>query len=234
MNCDSYIRTLTDTFMITALLSDKNGSTVYKLLHRRLGNCIILRKNTVPVPAYNILKNFKHNNLPEVYDSLHFDDGQIVLEEYIDGISVAEVLDSGKYTYHGAKTIITEVCLATETLHSFGIVHRDIKPENIIVSNAGAVKLIDLNASRMQDPLKTNDTRVLGTIGYASPEQMGISQTDARSDIYALGVLLNVMLTGEHPSKTMAKGKVGRIIAKCTHIDPNRRYVSVKELIQAL
>ena len=81
---------------------------------------------------------------------------------------------------------------------------------------------------------KSRDTQVLGTIGYAPPEQLGIGQSDHRADIYALGVLLNVMLTGRHPSQTLAKGRAGRIIRKCTQVDPGSRYQTVGELIDAL
>ena len=115
-------------------------------------------------------------------------------------------------------------------LHRINIVHRDIKPENIIITDNATVKLIDFNASRVYKNECTADTVVLGTIGYASPEQFGITQSDARTDIFALGVLLNVMLTGVHPSEQLAKGRAGKIVLKCTQIDPNKRYQSVEEL----
>ena len=75
---------------------------------------------------------------------------------------------------------------------------------------------------------------ILGTIGYAPPEQFGVGVSDNRADIYAIGVLLNVMLTGEHPSRCLAKGKAGRIVRKCTLIDPQSRFPNVEKLMQAL
>jgi serine/threonine protein kinase len=75
---------------------------------------------------------------------------------------------------------------------------------------------------------------ILGTDGYASPEQLGIAPTNSRTDIYAMGVLLNAMLTGQHPSRVLAKGKVGRIVLRCTQIDPGSRYQTAKQLMNSL
>lgn len=74
----------------------------------------------------------------------------------------------------------------------------------------------------------------MGTVGYASPEQLGFAQSDCRTDIYALGVLLNAMITGKHPSKQSAKGKIGNIVQKCTNVTPNLRYQSAEKLANAL
>ena len=114
-----------------------------------------------------------------------------------------------------------------------GIIHRDVKPENVIVEMSGRVVLIDLNASRIESNA-SKDTVIMGTVGYASPEQLGLVQTDARADIYALGVLYNVMLTDQHPSVTIASGKAGRIVRKCTAVNPNERYQTATELWTAL
>ena len=78
------------------------------------------------------------------------------------------------------------------------------------------------------------DTVVMGTVGYASPEQLGVAQSDARTDIYAVGVLLNVMITGKHPSEKLAKGKAGRIVRKCTSVNPDERYQTAEKLANAL
>lgn len=114
-----------------------------------------------------------------------------------------------------------------------GAVHRDIKPENVILRGSEAV-LIDFDASRIFKSENTSDTRVLGTTGYAAPEQYGIAQTDERADIYSLGVLLNIMLTGKHPSKELASGRLGRIVQKCTMVNPKKRYQNVLYLMEAL
>ena len=118
-------------------------------------------------------------------------------------------------------------------LHSIGAVHRDVKPENIILRGDNAV-LIDFDAARFHKPENSADTQILGTTGFAAPEQYGLSQSDIRTDIYALGVLINVMLTGEHPSRHLAKGRMGRIVDRCTQVNPQRRYKNVLRLMEAL
>ena len=133
----------------------------------------------------------------------------------------------------GEKKVLTGVCIALDILHKNGLVHRDVKPENIVVDNKGRVVLIDFNVSK-QISHNNRDTVIMGTVGYAPPEQMGISQSDARTDVYAAGILLNVMITGKHPSEHLAKGRAGRIVQKCTHISPEERYQSAEQLAKAL
>ena len=131
------------------------------------------------------------------------------------------------------KKVVQGICNALGFLHSQGIVHRDIKPENVMIGKHGQVVLIDLNVSR-QVSAASHDTVVMGTVGYAPPEQLGIAQTDSRTDIYALGVLLNVMLTGVHPSQALAKGKAGRIVRRCTAVNPDDRFQSAEKLSEKL
>ena len=114
-------------------------------------------------------------------------------------------------------------------------VHRDVKPENVILRGSEAI-LIDFDAARLHksEPDHETDTQILGTTGFAAPEQYGLSQTDVRSDIYSLGILINVMLTGQHPSKQLARGRLGRIVERCTHVNPQKRYQNVLRLMEAL
>ncbi len=227
------IERLMQTYRPIKVLSEKNGARILHLRHRTMQRDLICRQYEEPVTAYEILKTLRHPNLPEVYESFS-GDSQIVLEEFIEGISVAQVLETGTYTSHGAKRVLRKVCAAVVALHTYGIIHRDIKPENILIDKSGEVKLIDLNASKCILRSKTQPTVPLGTIGYAAYEQLGLAKCDERTDIFALGVLLNVMLTGEHPSKKLAKGSLGKIVLKCTQIDPDSRYQSAEKLLQAL
>jgi len=120
-----------------------------------------------------------------------------------------------------------------EMLHSLGVVHRDVKPENIILRGSDAV-LIDFDVSRLSKPEHTADTQVMGTAGYAAPEQYGFSQTDARTDIYAMGVLMNEMLIRQHPAKQLAEGSFLSVIEKCIEVNMDKRYRSAAELRTAL
>ncbi len=231
MTRDEYLMFVLKTYDVVKVLSNKNDVEVLRIRHRQQKRDLVLRSYPNSVLAYEKLKTISHSNLPHVFDVLNLHDGQIVLEEFIDGLTVAEVLEQGKYKYHGAKKVLESVCFALIALRDINIVHRDIKPENIMVTRNGDVKLIDFNAARIHKGEKQKDTVILGTIGYAPPEQYGISQSDEKSDIYSLGVLLNVMLTGSHPSKKLARGKAGKIVLKCTQIDPNHRFKSIENLI---
>ena len=94
--------------------------------------------------------------------------------------------------------------------------------------------LIDFDAARIYKNENREDTQILGTTGFAAPEQYGLSQSDGRADIYALGVLLNIMLTGEHPSRKLASGRMGRIVQRCTMVNPEKRYKNILHLMEVL
>ncbi len=230
---EQYIENIFKNYQLVSVLSNKNDCKVLHLRHKTLNRDLVLHSFPKTVIAYKFLCGIIAKNLPEIYDCITLSDGQIVLEEFISGITVADVMKSGNYRYRGAKRVLTGVCNALKVLHQNNIVHRDIKPENIIISDTGNVFLIDLNISRKTSE-KSRDTVVMGTVGYASPEQLGVTASDARTDIYAIGVLLNVMLTGKHPSETIVKGKAGRIVKKCTDISPDNRYQTVEKLAEVL
>ena len=233
MKREEYTEKILQIYSLVAVLSQKNGCEVLRLRNKVKRKDIVLRSFPAPLAAYEQLQSICCINLPEIYDVLEMDNGQIVLEEYIDGITVAQVMEIDKYRSAGARKVLLGVCDALAVLHGRGIIHRDVKPENVIVDPSGRVVLVDFNASRVVSDA-SKDTVIMGTVGYASPEQLGLSQTDARTDIYAAGVLYNVMLTGQHPSVTIASEKAGRIIRKCTAVNPNERYQTATELWSAL
>lgn len=230
---EQYTKQLLESYHIVSVLSEKNDCSVLRLRHKQLNKDLILRSFPKNIAAYEFLCNIKTTNLPEVYDAITLSNGQIVLEEFISGITIADVMKSGNYRYRGAKRVLIDVCNALEILHQNGFVHRDIKPENIMISDNGRVVLIDLNISK-QISISTKDTIIMGTVGYASPEQLGVSSSDARTDIYAMGILLNVMLTGKHPSQFLVRGTPGKIVKKCTNLNPEDRYQSAQKLAEAL
>ena len=156
-----------------------------------------------------------------------------MLEEYIQGDTLGFLLEESLFSPEETKKIVAQVCQALWALHSLGAVHRDVKPENIILRGDTAV-LIDFDAARLHKPQADSDTHILGTTGFAAPEQYGFSQSDACSDIYSLGVLMNVMLTGKHPSSQLAPGRFGRIVTRCTQITPKKRYKNVLRLLDEL
>lgn len=155
----------------------------------------------------------------------------IIVEEYISGKSMNEYLEAGKHLSETeAKQLMLELCSGLSKLHALGIIHRDIKPSNIIRQSGGTgFKLIDFDAARIRNAhIEDQDTMLLGTKGYAPPEQYGYSQTDCRSDIFAVGVTMAELLGDDY------KGLLRPIIKKCRALDPEMRYQSVEEIIQAI
>ena len=217
-----------------AVLSQQEDKTVRRLRHKSLGTDLVCRSFPGTGEVYRTLLGVEHKGLPRVLEAICRQDRCLVLEEFVDGIPVSCVLEGGLYTVSGAKQIISSLCDALSVLHSLGIVHRDIKPEHLLVEPDGNVRLIDFDAARLYKPLQAGDTTMLGTVPYAAPEQFGVAQTDSRADIFAVGVLLNVMLTGVHPSVTLARGRAGKIIEKCVRIRPEQRYATAAALKRAV
>ena len=205
-----------------SLLQNKQNGTGFIFRHYR-GNGEVYRK----------LVGISCPNLPQIMETAERDGMVAVLEEYIQGDSLAYLLEGALFSHAEARKITMQLCNALWVLHKLGAVHRDIKPENVIIRGSEAI-LIDFDASRIFKSDTNQDTQILGTTGYAAPEQYGIAQTDERADIYSLRVLLNSMLTGKHPSKELASGRLGRIVQKCTMVNPEKRYKSVLYLMEAL
>lgn len=188
----------------------------------------------VRTEVFRTLMNEPVDGIPQIYSVRPGNDCWIVTEEYIHGRTFAEVLKGGLFNKKKAVNICLKLCNILEQLHSKGIVHGDIKPENIILGNDGKIWLIDFDASHFVKDEVGRDTVMLGTPGYASPEQFGFGRSDPRSDIYAMGVLLNIMMTGKHPIYQTVPGRLSIVVEKCTDVDPERRYQNIKELRKGL
>ena len=172
-------------------------------------------------------------NLPQIYEVYSYPDFAVVIREYVKGEPLSLILEREKtLPLTEAKRIVKGVCNALFLLHRKNIVHRDVNPNNIIVSDS-SVTLIDFDISRSVKKDSPRDTFILGTAGYAAPEQFGFSQSDKRADIYALGVLANVMLTGHFPYEGIAKGAPGKAVRRAVSIDPGDRFSSVRDFCRA-
>lgn len=229
-----YDAIMTEQFEFVKALTQKDNKTAVVYRHKVLDTQIVKIVFKGDASIYNLLMGISHPNLPKIYSVKTDGNCCEVFEEYINGTTVADILKSGTYTESGVRSIIKSVCSALNTLHSLNIIHRDIKPENIMLDSYGNVKLIDFDAARIFKNYQPQDTSFIGTTGFAAPEQYGINQTDCRSDIFALGILINVMLTGEHPSKKLYTGKLEKVIETCINLDPNKRYSNVRELASKL
>ena len=144
--------------------------------------------------------------------------------------------EHGCFTEEETIPIILSLCEVLRPLHAHDpeIIHRDIKTTNLILRDDGTLYLIDFDASKMFDPAKNRDTVLIGTEDYAAPEQYGFAQSDRRTDIYAIGVLMCKMLTGKTLSEADYSGPLTDIIQLCTQMDPRGRFNTVDALAYAL
>lgn len=186
-------------------------------------------------PVLQTLCRIKHRNLMEIYDVKTQDGVCISLCEYINGMTLDMRVEYYQpLDIRSAKDILCQICDGLSQLHINGIVHRDIKPGNVMITDDGTVKIIDYSISRLIKPEQRKDTTVLGTAGYASPEQFGFTQTNGKTDIYACGVLLNYLLTGKLPNEQLHQGPLTTVIQQCIEIDENKRFASADELKKVL
>ena len=207
-------------------LSDMGKHENVKLVKNTVNDGIYIKKTlkNYNIEIYKILKNRQIKGILKVYE---------IIEEYIHGLTLDKKYN--KTDVETVKKIMEQLCNILKQLHNMNppIIHRDIKPTNIIVSNDDVVYLVDFNISREYDENQSVDTVIMGTQGYASPEQCGFAQTDCRSDIYSIGMLMkNILMVDEYPDKETKSLK--RIIDKCTSIDPEKRYKNIEKLEQAL
>ena len=224
---------LSAQFHIERVLKQTDSNTVLLLRHKDTGHRRICKQFRGDAAACRLLMDADCPNLPRMELVLEEDGLVTTLEEYIQGDTLAFLLKGGPLSQKQSADILSQLCCALSALHDLGIIHRDIKPENIIIRGDTPV-LIDFNASRVEKHSVSCDTVLMGTAGYAAPEQYGFAQTDARSDIYAMGVLLNIMLTGQHPATHLTDGPYSAVVKRCVEVNADRRYQTARELAAAL
>ena len=229
----SLLEAVTTEYDTLRVLKQSPRGTVSVVRHKKSGTRYVFRRYSGSGEVYRRLLPVLCPHLPQIMEAAEQDGQTAVLEEYVQGDTLAELLMGARLTEREARQVTMQLCQALHVLHSMGAVHRDVKPENVILRGSDAV-LIDFDAARIYKVASESDTQVLGTTGFAAPEQYGIFQSDERADIFSLGVLLNIMLTGKHPSREMAAGKMGRIVRKCTMTAPEQRYQSARALMEVL
>lgn len=230
---ESFWEAVTTEYDTLRVLKQSPRGTVSVVRHKKSGTRYVFRRYSGSGEVYRRLLPVLCPHLPQIMEAAEQDGQTAVLEEYVQGDTLAELLMGARLTEREARQVTMQLCQALHVLHSMGAVHRDVKPENVILRGSDAM-LIDFDAARIYKDESESDTQVLGTTGFAAPEQYGIFQSDERADIFSLGVLLNIMLTGKHPSREMAAGKMGRIVRKCTMTAPEQRYQSARALMEVL
>lgn len=229
---DFFEKYLGDTYELVDTLKSSEQSfvaTVYDKRAKRL--CVMKRREPNCLPIYKLLKDLNSPHVPKIYRLFEREGKLIVVEEHIDGQTLEEFLIYRTVNEALAEKILLQLCDALKELHAKKIIHRDLKPSNIMLTEKNFVKLTDFGIARIFKPESSADTELMGTRGYAPPEQFGLfdfGQTDRRSDIYALGVTIKILL-GEGYG-----GRLKKILEKCTALEPAQRFQSVEELRAAV
>lgn len=191
-------------------------------------------------PESDILKSLRHSGLPAWLDEYQSDRTACTVREYVVGTPLDRYRAENELTERDAVGICAQLCDILAYLHRQRppVIHRDIKPQNIIVKPNGEISLIDFDIARVYHDGAATDTAFIGTRAYAPPEQYGFSQTDARADIYAAGVVLGWLLTGEidrqAAAERLANPRIAVIYRKCTAFSPEDRFSSAERLRSAL
>ncbi|MDY5931057.1 MAG: serine/threonine-protein kinase [Candidatus Ornithospirochaeta sp.] len=208
-------------------------------ISRRISDGRIVAIKHAPLSSeavYRHLAEHEYMGIPRIFE-IRKGSCLTIVEEYIEGRNLRAIMEEGhRFKEEEAVGIIVSILTILRPLHSMhpSIIHRDIKPENIILDKDGKAWLIDWGAAKQERENKQRDTVLMGTDGYAAPEQYGFSQSDPSTDIYAIGVLLNELLTGKLPKEAECKGYLRRIVEKCTELDKADRYSCVDELLDEL
>lgn len=164
------------TYVIT--FKDREDSYVSLYAHKDSGKKMLLRRSgNRNDGVYRALRGKRLCNLPMVLEVCSEEAHLLVLEEYIEGRTLDKILDSGQLTSAQAAAYTIDLCHALDELHNLGIVHRDIKPANVMITPENRAVLLDLSIAR-EISSDQQDTRSLGTVGYAAPEQYGVAQSN--------------------------------------------------------
>ncbi len=252
-----------DKYEILKLIGQGGMSKVYLAMDKRLNKQWAVKEiekrardknNEVVIQSAiaeaNMIKQFDHKAIVRIVDIIDNGDVIYIIEDYIEGETLSTILEAeGAIPQEKVIDWAMQLCEALEYLHTYNppIIYRDMKPGNVMLKPDGTVKVIDFGIAREYKQHNMQDTTYLGTKGYAAPEQFGgQGQTDARTDIYGLGVTLYHLVTGQNPCdppyeiypirkwNPQLSAGLEAIIQKCTQQNPADRYQSCAELLYAL
>ena len=204
-------------------IADINESHKVYLVQHQETKKIYVKKvlDVFNLDIYRRLSALSIQGVPQIIACCPIDNQLILIEEYVSGTSLEELLSAKKVTCHDVLHYICDICTVLEHLHSLEppIIHRDIKPSNIIITGYNRAVLLDFNVAKFFSEHMAEDTVLLGTKGYAAPEQYGFGSSTPRTDIFSLGVVLKEMLAvcPDYPSA------LNKITAKCTNLNPKER-----------
>ena len=261
---------LAERYEILSLLGQGGMGAVYKAHDIELERMVaikLIRPDLASNPE--ILRRFKqelilarevtHRNVIRIFDLGQFKGLKFITMEFVEGRDLRALLrERGKLPPEEAVRIISQVCRALESAHAAGVVHRDLKPQNIMLDAKDRVYVMDFGiAHSLETPGMTQTGALMGTPEYMSPEQAKGVKVDARSDLFALGIILYELLTGISPYKadnalamllkrTQERPQppaeldpaipkaISDVVMKCLEIDRDQRYSNAREILEDL
>lgn len=242
---------------------------VYRAVHAKIGKVVAVKVLTEAGKSRSMIERFNneariqarlnHPRIAALHDFLELNGQPCIIMEYVDGHTIDDCIRSfGPIPARDALRIFQSIVDAISYIHSNGIIHRDIKSNNIKITSTGEVKLLDFGIAKSgSSPNLTVTGDVFGTLQYLSPEQLKGGTADARSDIWALGILLYEMVSADVPFKATTIGDLcdkimkgnytppsalnanvpasfDAIISRCLKKNPSSRYQSAQELLNAV
>jgi serine/threonine protein kinase len=246
-----------ERYRIVGLVAVGGMSTVYEVQDERLAGRLVLKElrdlGTDPDIQAQINAQFEreaqtlarlsHRYLPRVIDCFYWQDRRYLVEDLVEGRTL-EALMTEQAPRQSTEVMLWagQICEALQALHDHSLVYRDLKPSNVMVTANGEIRLIDFGIVRSFALGKSRDTVVMGTPGFAAPEQYGTQQTDPRSDIYSLGVLMHHLLTGYDPAERpfmlpaardlnpLVDERLSVLVGRAVQLQPEKRFASAEAL----
>ena len=260
---------LSQRYELLAEAGHGSMGNVYKARDRETGETVALKLLKPEIASdQSMMERFKkellfarkitHKNVCRVHDFNRIGGIAYTSMEFVEGESLRSVLNRfGGLPLRKALDLAAQMCSALQEAHAQGIVHRDLKPENVMVDTQGNVKIMDFGIARSMDAMTRLTGAMVGTPAYMAPEQVAGKQVDFRTDIYALGLILYEIFTGQpafeaenavavalkqmretakapHEIDSSIPFGIERAIVKCLQKDPAQRFQSVAQLADAL
>ncbi|MCL2617672.1 MAG: serine/threonine protein kinase [Defluviitaleaceae bacterium] len=223
-----------ESYRIAAEIAVHEDKAIYRAEDEDGGLCILkVFGKTYKYPLYEALAKLEHANMPRIREAVLCGQYFYVVEEWVDGSTLRDILErDGALETKAATDILTQLCDVLTYLHNQSppIIHRDITPANIMITGGGTVKLLDFDIAREYKSQASADTELVGTKPFAPPEQYGFAQSDHRADIYALGMLLTVMLTNTYDVQRITDTQIKSVAQRCMRVAPGERFQSAKKL----
>ncbi len=237
-------KVITDKYDVLSCLKESSVRQVYLIQNRESGERAVLKcgsgeNGDLLFQEYSIANTLsgRCDMLLKSIDYFFEEHTHYYIREYAEGCSLAELVrQNGAFPEKECRRITAELCRCIDTLHRQEppVIFRDINPDNVLLCDNGEIKLVDMDSARYYDKTASSDTRCIGTKEMAAPEQFGFTQTNERTDIYVLGMLLLYISTGTFDRYTKVPNGLKKIIEKSTSFDPKDRYSSAAEMGRAL